>query len=316
LKLPDPRKVASVLINRPTGPAGRSGPFYPLTALDRMRGNTLARAVHDRIVLITGASSGIGEAAALRIGGAGGTVLLVARRAEVLDELRGRIEAEGGSAHVYTADLSEIPDVERMAGEVLERHGRVDILVNNAGKSIRRSLELSYDRFHDFERTMQLNYFGAVRLILAFLPAMRERGLGHVVNVSSAGVNTRTPRFSGYVASKAALDAFSDCAQAEVADDGVRFTTIHMPLVRTPMIAPTGLYRSIPSISAEQAADRIAKAIVHRPSRIGTPFSGGAALLDAVSPASMDALRRRGFRRFDDSRAARGEENGNEEEDE
>ena len=307
MKLPDPRKAASAVLNRPTGIAGRYRPFYFLNALDRRRGLTLENAVRDKVVLVTGASSGIGEAAAERLGEAGATVLLVARSADKLESLAGRIEERGGGAHAYPADLYETADIERMAGEVLERHGRVDVLVNNAGKSIRRSLALSYDRFHDFERTMRLNYFAAVRLILAFLPGMRERGLGHVVNVSSAGVQTRVPRFTGYVASKAALDAFSDCAQAEVAHDGVRFTTIHFPLVRTPMIAPTGIYRSFPAISTREAAEWIEKAIVYQPHRIGTPFGAGASLLNAVSPTTMDAIRSTGYRLFEDSRAARGD---------
>jgi short-subunit dehydrogenase len=309
-RLPDPRKVASRVLNRPTGIAGRYRPFYFVNVLDRRRGLTLENAVRDKTVMITGASSGIGEAAAQQIGEAGATVLLVARSADKLEALRERIDARGGTAHVHPADLSETADIERMTGEVLKRHGGVDVLVNNAGKSIRRSLDLSYDRFHDFERTMRLNYFAAVRLILAVLPGMRERGFGHIVNISSAGVQTKVPRFSGYVASKSALDAFSECAQAEVAHDGVRFTTIHMPLVRTPMIAPTGIYRSFPALKPQEAADRIAQAIVYQPQRIGTPFSSGAALLDAVSPTMMDAVRSTGYRLFEDSGAARGERDG------
>ncbi|MGH2953880.1 MAG: SDR family NAD(P)-dependent oxidoreductase [Solirubrobacterales bacterium] len=305
-RLPDPRKAASRLINRPTGIAGRYRPFYFLNAFDRARGLTLENAVRDKVVMITGASSGIGEAAALQLGGAGATVLLVARSADKLEALGARIAERGGIAHPHPADLSEIDDIERMAAEVLEGHGRVDVLVNNAGKSIRRSLDLSYDRFHDFERMMRLNYFGAVRLILAFLPGMRERGFGHIVNVSSAGVQTRVPRFSGYVASKSALDAFSECAQAEVAHDGVRFTTIHMPLVRTPMIAPTKIYRSFPAIKPEEAGDWISRAIVYQPHRIGTPFGNLAALMSAASPTAAEAVRNTGYRLFEDSRAARG----------
>jgi NAD(P)-dependent dehydrogenase (short-subunit alcohol dehydrogenase family) len=307
MELPDPRKAAARFLNRPTGIAGRYRPFYFLNAFDRARGLTLENAVRDKVVLITGASSGIGEAAALQIGEAGGTVLLVARSADKLADLGARITDGGGRAHVHPADLSDLADIERMAAEVLDAHGRVDVLVNNAGKSIRRSVHLSYDRFHDFQRTMQLNYFAPVRLILAFLPSMRERGFGHVINVSSAGVQTRVPRFSGYVASKSALDALSDCIQAEVAHEGVRFTTIHMPLVRTPMIAPTGMYRSFPALTPEEAGDRIAKAIVYQPHRIGTPVGAAASVLNAVTPTTMDAVRSTGYRLFEDSRAARGD---------
>jgi len=303
---PDPRKTAGRLLNRPVGIAGRFRPFYHLNLVQRARGpRTLERAVAGKIVMITGASSGIGEAAALRVGEAGGTVVLVARTREKLEATKGRIEAAGGTAFVHPCDLSDIEDIERMASEVLAEQGRVDVLVNNAGRSIRRSVALSYERFHDYERTMQLNYFGAVRLILAFLPGMQERGSGQIVNVSSAGVQTRVPRFSGYVASKAALDAFSDCVTAEVAEHGIRFSTLYMPLVRTPMIAPTKIYRSFPSISSEEAADWVCRAITYRPRRMGTPFGSLASFADSLSPTAVDAVRGAGYRLFPDSAAAR-----------
>jgi NAD(P)-dependent dehydrogenase (short-subunit alcohol dehydrogenase family) len=194
-----------------------------------------------------------------------------------------------------------------MADEVLAEHGHVDVLVNNAGKSIRRSVALSYDRFHDYERTMQLNYFGPVKLILKLLPRMRERKQGHIVNISSIGVQTNTPRFSAYVASKAALDAFSRAIASEMIDDGVTITTIHMPLVRTPMIAPTKLYNRFPTITPEKAADMIGEAIVHRPKRIATPLGTLGQLLYAINPRSMDYVLNTAYQLFPDSRAARGE---------
>src|SRR5918996_2151495 len=203
----------------------------------RIQGNvSLEKSVRGRVVMVTGASSGIGKSAAMKIADAGGTVLLVARTPEKLEATREQIEAGGGVAYVHPCDLSDMEDIDRMADEVLAQHGRVDILVNNAGRSIRRSIALSYDRFHDFERTMQLNYFGAVRLILKVLPVMRERKSGQIINVSSIGVQTNTPRFSAYVASKAALDAFSRSIASEIIDDNVHITAIYMPLVRTPMI--------------------------------------------------------------------------------
>jgi NAD(P)-dependent dehydrogenase (short-subunit alcohol dehydrogenase family) len=207
-------------------------------------------------------------------------------------------------AHVHPCDLTDGEAVEALGAEVLAKRGAVEVLVNNAGRSIRRSIELSYDRAHDFERTMELNYLGAVRMVLAFLPGMRERGHGQIVNVSTSGVQIRSPRFSAYIASKAALDAFADCIQAEVADDGVRFTTIHMPLVRTPMIAPTTGWRGVPSLSPEQAAEWIGDAIVHKPPRIGTPYSEAAAFVNAFSPSSMNAVRAAGYRNTRDTRAA------------
>ena len=194
----------------------------------------------------------IGRSAALKIADAGGIVLLVARTAEKLEETQGQIEAAAAWRTSIACDLSDMDDIDRMADEVLAQHGHVDVLVNNAGRSIRRSIALSYDRFHDFERTMQLNYFGAVKLILKLLPVMRERRSGQIVNVSSIGVQTNTPRFSAYVASKAALDAFSRCIASEIIDDGVTITTIHMPLVRTPMIKPTKMYDRFPTITPER----------------------------------------------------------------
>ncbi len=232
-------------------PAGRSGAYAGRASLEA--------AVRGRVVLVTGASSGIGKAASMKIAEAGGIVLLVARTAEKLEETRDTIEARGGTAYVHAADLSNMEDIDRMADEVLAQHGHVDILVNNAGRSIRRSIALSYDRFHDFERTMQLNYFGAVKLILKLLPVMRERRSGQIINVSSIGVQTNTPRFSAYVASKAALDAFSRCIASEIIDDGVYVSTIYMPLVRTPMIKPTKMYDRFPTITPDKAADMITR---------------------------------------------------------
>ena len=218
------------------------------------RERSLASSIKGKKVMITGASSGIGLETALKVGEAGGEVLLVSRTREKLEEVAEQVRERGGKAHVHPADLSDLDDIERMAEEVIEQHGGVDVLVNNAGRSIRRSVERSYDRFHDYERTMQLNYFGALKLIMAFMPGMRERKFGHIINVSSIGVQTNTPRFSAYVASKSALDAFSRCVAPECVGDNVNFTTIYMPLVRTPMIAPTDMYKAFPTLSPEEAA--------------------------------------------------------------
>jgi NAD(P)-dependent dehydrogenase (short-subunit alcohol dehydrogenase family) len=268
---------------------------------------SLEHAVRGRVVMVTGASSGIGKSAAMKIADAGGIVLLVARTAEKLEETRDVIEARGGAAYVHAADLSDMDDIDRMADEVLAQHGHVDVLVNNAGRSIRRSIALSYDRFHDFERTMQLNYFGAVKLILKFLPVMRERRSGQIVNVSSIGVQTNTPRFSAYVASKAALDAFSRCIASEIFDDGVHITTIHMPLVRTPMIKPTRMYDRFPTITPDKAADMISEAIIHRPKRIATPLGTLGQILYAINPRSIDYILNSAYKLFPDSSAARGD---------
>jgi short-subunit dehydrogenase len=273
---------------------------------DLFKDRSLSGAVRGKIVLITGASSGIGKATAVKVADAGATVLLVARSVEKLEETRDEIVAAGGSAHIHRCDLADIEDIERMAEEVLTYHGHVDILVNNAGRSIRRSVALSYDRFHDYERTIQLNYLGALRLILALLPAMRARKSGQIINISSIGVQTNPPRFSAYVASKAALDAFSRVIASEVKDDRVHLTTINMPLVRTPMIAPTRMYDMFPAITPEEAANMIAKAMVNHPKKVATKLGNFGELLYAVAPKASDSILNTAYKLFPDSQAAKG----------
>ena len=267
----------------------------------------LGRAVSGRTVMITGASSGIGRATALKVAAAGGIPLLVARGADALEATKAEIVKAGGTAFVYRADLSDIEDCQRLAKEVIAEHGGVDVLVNNAGRSIRRSVAASADRFHDFERTMQLNYFGAVALILALLPPMRARKRGHIVNVSSIGVQTYPPRFAAYVASKAALDAFSRCIASEVHADKVRLTTVHMPLVRTPMIAPTSIYRSFPTLSPDEAANLICLAIAQQPKRVSTPVGILAQFTGVIAPDIQDRVLNMAYQIFPESPAARGE---------
>jgi NAD(P)-dependent dehydrogenase (short-subunit alcohol dehydrogenase family) len=273
---------------------------------DLFKDRSLSGAVRGKIVLITGASSGIGKATAVKVADAGATVLLVARSVEKLEETKEEIVSGGGSAHIHRCDMSDIEDIERMAEEVLAYHGHVDILVNNAGRSIRRSVALSYDRFHDYERTIQLNYLGALRLILALLPTMRSRKSGHIINISSIGTQTNPPRFSAYVASKAALDAFSRVIASEVKDDKVHLTTINMPLVRTPMIAPTRMYDMFPAITPEEAAEMIAKAMVNRPKKVATRLGNFGELLYAVAPKASDTILNTAYKLFPDSQAAKG----------
>jgi short-subunit dehydrogenase len=306
-----PIAAVSSLINTPNS-AGRYRPFYLQNLVDAVQGRTLEDAVEGKTILITGGSSGIGAATAKKVTDAGGEVVLVARTREKLEQVADEIRGSGGTAHVYPCDLSDMDAIATMADQVLTDLGRIDILINNAGRSIRRSLELSYDRIHDYQRTMQLNYLGAVQLILKFIPGMRERGFGQVINVSSAGVQMRAPRFGAYIASKAALDTLCDSLQAETVSDGVRFTTVFMALVRTPMINPTKVYDRFPALTPEQAAGVLADAIVHRARRVSPPFGQFAAFADAVSPMLMDFVRNRGFTMFDDSEAAQGEESSSE----
>lgn len=251
---------------------------------DLFRDRSLAGAVKDRVVVVTGGSSGIGRASAIKIADAGAKTVLIARTKDELELVRKEIESRGGRAYAYVADLSDMEQCDAVMDAVFKDHGLVDILVNNAGRSIRRSIKQSYDRFHDFERLMQLNYFGAIRLILRVLPGMAENRRGHVINVSTMGVLANPPRFSAYVASKSALDAFSRCAQAEYLDKDIFFTTISMPLVRTPMIDPSGIYENVPALSAEEAADMVVRAIVDKPRRIATRLGVFAQIMHAVLP--------------------------------
>jgi short-subunit dehydrogenase len=265
-------------------------------------GGILAESLHDAVrgktIMITGASSGIGERAAIKIGEAGGKVLLVARTKEKLDEVAAEVQDQGGTAFVHPCDLSNPDDVERMAHEVLDRHGHVDILVNNAGKSIRRSVDRSYDRFHDYQRTMALNYFAPVKLMLDLLPVMRERGTGHIINISTIGLQINTPRFAAYLASKAALDAFSRSIGPEVIGDGVHITTVYMPLVRTPMIAPTKIYDRLPTLTPDQAANMICEAIRKRPKKIATTLGNLGQLTYAIAPGAQDMVVNRAYQLF------------------
>jgi thioester reductase-like protein len=279
---------------------------------DLFKDRSFEGAVNGKTVLITGASSGIGKAAAFKVAAAGGIPLLVARSEDKLKETKEEIESRGGTAYIYPADLSDMESIDQMVEKVLSEHPAVNVLVNNAGRSIRRGIALSHERFHDFERTMQLNYFGAIRVIMRLLPHMREGGGGHVVNISSIGVQTSPPRFSAYVASKAALDAWTRVVASEVVGDGVTFTTIHMPLVRTPMIGPTKMYDAFPTLTPDDAADLICEAIRARPKQINTRLGTFGEVAYALAPKAMDQILHMAYRVFPDSAAARGEKDKDE----
>ena len=269
---------------------------------------SLAGALRGKTVLITGAADGIGKAAALKAAAAGAKVLVVDRDQEKLERMRKEVAPRSWSVAFYSADLTEGEQIDRLAETVLREHGAVDVLVNNAGHSIRRAIEHSYDRLHDFERLMRLNYFGALHLTLRLLPVMQRRGSGHVVNISSLGVLSNAPRFSAYVASKAALDAFARCAGAEFADSGIDFTTVYMPLVRTAMSAPTDAYRQVPMLSPEEAAELVARALIERPVHQWTRVGVFAQLMHMLLPRLSQAILSVGFRMFPESRRALGEQ--------
>ncbi len=268
--------------------------------------HSLRGAVAGKVVLVTGGSSGIGLAAAHKFAEAGATTIICGRDVDKLEEACKEAKAKGYRFVTYPVDIAEMADCDRFIKQLIQDHGGVDFLINNAGRSIRRAIESSYDRFHDYERTMQLNYFGSLRVTMGFLPGMVARKKGHVVNISSIGVLTNAPRFSAYVASKAALDAWTRCASSEFADQGISFTTINMPLVRTPMIAPTGLYNNVPTLSPEQAADMVAQACIFKPVRIATRLGITGQLLHAVLPRVAQIAMNTSFRMFPDSGAAKG----------
>ena len=271
---------------------------------------SLRGTVGGKVVLITGGSSGIGLAAAHKFAEAGAITLICGRDQDKLNEACKEAKAKGYSFEAYPVDIAEMGDCDRFIKQVVADHGGVDFLINNAGRSIRRAIESSYDRFHDYERTMQLNYFGSLRVTMGLLPGMVAKKRGHVVNISSIGVLTNAPRFSAYVASKAALDAWSRCASSEFADQGISFTTINMPLVRTPMIAPTGLYNNVPTLSPEEAADMIAQACIFKPVRVATRLGITGQLLHALLPRVAQIAMNTSFRMFPDSGAAKGAKPG------
>jgi acyl-CoA synthetase (AMP-forming)/AMP-acid ligase II/NAD(P)-dependent dehydrogenase (short-subunit alcohol dehydrogenase family) len=267
----------------------------------------LRAAVADKTVLVTGASYGLGEATARRLGAAGATVLLTARSGERLEEIATEIRAAGGVAHVQVADMTDIASVEALAEWALAAHDHVDIVVSNAGKSIRRSVELSYDRFHDFERTIGINYLGPVRLLLALLPSMRARGGGHIVNVSTIGARIAPgPRWGAYQASKSAFDIWLRSVAPELRGDGVTATSVYMALIHTRMSAPTPIYRHVPGQTPEQAAATICRAIVRRPRSIAPWWSPVADVATTVARTPWDAATGLLFRFTEDTAAARG----------
>ena len=264
--------------------------------------------VQDKVALITGASSGIGLTVAKKLAAKGAHVLLVARTQETLEQVQAEIEAAGGKATIFPCDLNDMAAIDAVSEKILASVEHIDFLINNAGRSIRRAVHESVDRFHDFERTMQLNYFGAVRLVLNVLQQMMNRRDGHIINISSIGVLANATRFSAYVASKAALDAFSRCLSAEVHSHKIAITSVYMPLVRTPMIAPTKIYNYVPTLSPEQAADLVAYAIVKRPKKVATTLGRLASITYSIAPGINNKLMSIGFNLFPSSSASVGKQ--------
>ncbi len=259
----------------------------------------LRAAVAGKTVLVTGASYGIGEATARRLAAGGATVLVVARSAERLDDLAASINAGGGQAVAYPADLTDGAAVGVLTERITDAHGAVDIVVSNAGKSLRRSLHDQYDRPQDFQRTIDINYLGPIRLLLGLLPAMREEGSGHIVNVSSVGVRVVPgPQWGAYQASKGAFDRWLRSVAPELHADGVDVTTVYFALVRTRMIAPTPILGRLPGLSPDEAADAIAKAVIDRPRTNEPPWVWPAELASVLLAGPADRAARLWYRRF------------------
>jgi thioester reductase-like protein/short-subunit dehydrogenase involved in D-alanine esterification of teichoic acids len=273
---------------------------------DRARRADPAGPLVGRHVIITGASSGIGRASAVAVAERGATVFALARNGEALDDLVADIRANGGQAYAFTCDVTDSASVEHTVKDILGRFDHVDYLVNNAGRSIRRSVVNSTDRLHDYERVMAVNYFGAVRMVLALLPHWRERRFGHVVNVSSAGVQARSPKYSSYLPSKAALDAFAEVVSSETLSDHITFTNIHMPLVATPMIVPSRRLNPVPPISPEHAAAMVVRGLIDKPARIDTPLGTLAEAGNYFTPKLSRRILHQLYLGYPDSAAARG----------
>jgi NAD(P)-dependent dehydrogenase (short-subunit alcohol dehydrogenase family) len=284
----------------------------PALHIDR----SLRGTVSGKVVLVTGGSSGIGLSASCKFAEAGAITIICGRGEDKLAEAKKEIMAYAKSAGVdakvftYSVDIADAVGCAAFTKTLEDEHGGVDFLINNAGRSIRRAIEASYDRFHDYERTMQLNYFGSLRVTMGLLPGMVAKRKGHVVNLSSISVLVNAPRFSAYVASKAALDAWTACAASEFQDQGITFTTVNMPLVRTPMTAPTKIYDNMPLLDPQEAADMVVQACINKPVRVATRLGTTVELLHAVAPRVTQILMNTTFRMFPDSSAAKGDKAG------
>jgi NAD(P)-dependent dehydrogenase (short-subunit alcohol dehydrogenase family) len=278
----------------------------PALHIDR----SLRGTVGGKVVLVTGGSSGIGLSASMKFAEAGAITIICGRGEDKLAEAKKEIMAHAGKdakVFTYSVDIADAASCAEFVKTLEEVHGGVDFLINNAGRSIRRAIEASYDRFHDYERTMQLNYFGSLRVTMGLLPGMVAKRKGHVVNLSSISVLVNAPRFSAYVASKAALDAWTACAASEFQDQGITFTTVNMPLVRTPMTAPTKIYENMPLLDPQAAADMVVQACINKPTRVATRLGTSVALLHALAPRVTQIMMNTTFRMFPDSSAAKGE---------
>ncbi len=252
--------------------------------------DALQQRVNGKVVILTGASSGIGAQVANELARAGATLALIARNQEKLDALAREIHDQGGKAYVYAGDLTDFEECDRLCKAIEHDHGRVDILINNAGRSIRRSIKFTYHRFHDYERTMQLNYLASIRMAMNVLPGMEARNEGHIINVSTVGVQANPARFSAYLGSKWALEGWTWVAANEFAHTRIRFSSLNYPLVRTPMIAPTKIYRYMPVMSVDTAVKWMLDVIITQNKRKLGIFGKGALAMYYLLPKTSESI--------------------------
>ncbi len=253
-------------------------------------GDALRQRVNGKVIILTGASSGIGAQVATELARAGATLALIARNRDKLDDLANSIQEQGGKAFVYPADLTNFDECDRVCRAIEQEHGRVDILINNAGRSIRRSIKFTYDRFHDYERTMQLNYLASIRMAMNVLPGMEARNEGHIINVSTVGVQANPARFSAYLGSKWALEGWTWVAANEFAHTNIRFSSLNYPLVRTPMIAPTKIYKYMPVMSVDRAVKWMLDVIITQNKRKLGIFGKGALGMYYLLPKTSESI--------------------------
>ncbi len=217
-----------------------------------------------KTILITGASSGIGEQVAYLLADIDAHLILVARREEKLLAMKSEIEMEAAKVSVFRADLRNKDEMEGLLATIHQLPEGLDVFVSNAGLSINRSIHQSLDRYHDFTRTMAINYFAPVQLLMEVIPLL-QRNQGQVINISTVNaLLLPIPHWAAYQASKAAFDTWFRSAMPELNVMGISTTSIYLPLVRTPMILPTTAYQKMPAMSPKHVAKIICKSMYTR----------------------------------------------------
>lgn len=246
--------------------------------------------VDGELVVITGASRGVGEQTARRLAFCGARVVLVARSRADLDRVATAITDRGGVANTYCLDLRESGAARSLAQQILTEQGIPAVVISNAGHSIRRTLAEYTDRFHDVTRLAGVNMLGPIAFLLPLLAQMRAGGRGHLISVASSSVDVPAPGWSAYGATKSGFEAWLRAIAPEIAVDGVATTSVHLPLVHTAMSAPSGAYANAPGLSAAEAASMLCHAVVRRPRLLSPWWSRLGGALTAAFPTTSDRL--------------------------